>query len=385
MISREPEDIEHFLRLLERYYTGTANADEIEFVDTYLRLLEHRVPVPVDFELKKDSIYIDIKHQLLESLAKSNEEATVRAVRPLRSYWWAAASVAVFLLAGGYVFFKNYRETKAPAVVALADLPPGKNGAVLTLANGRQVLLDSMNNGEAVAQTGARMQNGALLYDSAATNTPQGNNTVYTPKGRQFQIVLPDGTKVWLNAASSLTYPVAFSKEERLVKVSGEAYFEVSQEAHRPFKVKVNDRTEIQVLGTSFNINAYYDEAGIYATLLNGSIKVVNGERGRQLRPGQQGVIGAGSRDVTVQNVNTENVVAWKNGSFAFVDADIESVMRQLSRWYDITVTYEGEIPQGKFSGEIDRSLTLTQVLKGLAITRIHYQLLPGNKLMIRP
>ncbi|UYQ94186.1 DUF4974 domain-containing protein [Chitinophaga horti] len=386
MIKPESEDIIHFFRMLERYTAGTASPAETEFVERYMQLLEYRSPAPPDFASTKDDIGKEIKNQLFDAIAQDTVRPAIHRVHFLRRYWWAAAAAVVLLAGGGYALLRQ-QPVPQTQVAAVVDVQPGKSGAILTLANGEQVLLDSLGNGQVAVQSGAtvHIQNGALLYDQHGGDGAVAFNTVSTPKGRQFRVILPDGTKVWLNAASSLTYPTHFDGRERQVTVAGEAYFEVAQIAQQPFKVKVNDRTEVLVLGTSFNINAYYNEAGIYTTLLSGAVKVTNDAAGKVLRPGEQAGILAGSRDIAVAPVNTAEVVAWKNGSFAFANADIQTVMRQLERWYDIEVRYEGAIPEGTFSGEIDRSLTLTQVLNGLAKTRIRYRLEGEHQLIIQP
>lgn len=384
VITPDQEDIEHYFEVLERYNTGTASPEEVVFVERYMELLEHRAPVPQDFALRKDDIGKEIKNQLFNAINQETTRPVIHRVHFLRRYWLAAASVSLFIGLGGYIAYHNQQNTPQIVQQAPLDVLPGKTGAILTLSNGTQLLLDSLGNGVVATQAGANVsiQNGALAYDVNGKDAV--SNTVTTPKGRLFEVVLSDGTRVWLNAASSLTYPVAFKGNERIVSITGEAYFEVAADVKRPFKVKVNEEAEVLVLGTSFNINAYYDESQVSTTLVNGAVKVQNGANGKVLKAGQQANIVVGSRDVVVTAANIDEVVAWKNGSFAFNGADIQVVMRQLARWYNIDVTYDG-IPEGTFSGEIDRSLTLDQVLKGLAKTRIHYKIEKGNKVVIQP
>ncbi len=209
------------------------------------------------------------------------------------------------------------------------------------------MVLDSLQNGIVTTQgaTTIRLQNGLLSYDDGrdAGASSEAFNTITTPPGRQFQIVLPDGTKIWLNAASNLRYPVAFSAGERKVMVEGEAYLEVAEDARRPFMVDVAGQSEIQVLGTSFNINAYKDEKAQRTTLLQGRVRVKTAKVEKVLSPGQEAVVSDG---LTVQeNANLTQAVAWKNGIFHFDNASLESVMRQLSRWYDVEVIYEKQVP----------------------------------------
>jgi ferric-dicitrate binding protein FerR (iron transport regulator) len=247
-----------------------------------------------------------------------------------------------------------------------------------------------MGNGVVAMQGNAevKLNNGQLEYKKAhdAQGMSVSYNTMSTPKGRQFQVLLPDGTKVWLNAASSLRYPTAFTGKERRVEITGEAYFEVAKNAHLPFKVSINDHTAIEVLGTHFNVNAYDDESNINTTLLEGSVKVTSNKQVQMLTPGQQAQVNHESGSVKlVTKADVDEAMAWKNGNFSFNDASLPAVMRQLSRWYNIEIEYKGGIPAGTFSGEIGRSLTLDQVLKGLTRTKIRYTIEKDNKLLIHP
>jgi ferric-dicitrate binding protein FerR (iron transport regulator) len=213
-----------------------------------------------------------------------------------------------------------------------------------------------------------------------------------TPKGRQFQLVLPDGTKVWLNAASSLRYPTVFDGRLRTVEVTGEAYFEVAKLVNPstgqrvPFHVKVNNKTEIEVLGTHFNINSYDDESAVSTTLLEGSVRVVNGLEKAVITPGQQARIETGSSHIKiVPDANVEKVMAWKNGVFDFQDATLEEVMRELQRWYNIDVVYEKGVPQLEFIGRMGRDLSLASVLNGLELSRVHFRIEEGRRLVVLP
>ena len=272
------------------------------------------------------------------------------------------------------------------------DVAPGKAGAILTLADGTTVVLDSLGNGLVATQNGAKvlLHNGQLAYNTnGAAPAEMTYNTMATPKGRQFQLVLPDGTKVWLNAASSLRYPTAFAGSERTVEITGEAYFEVaklvsSSTGQRvPFRVKVNNQTTIEVLGTHFNINSYDDEKTVNTTLLEGSVRIVSGAEKAILKPGQQAQAGA-SQIKIVPDANVEKVMAWKNGVFDFQDASLEEVMRELQRWYNIDVVYEKGIPQLEFIGKMGRDLTLANVLSGLEMSKVHFRI-EGRKLVVLP
>ena len=314
---------------------------------------------------------------------------------PLHQRQWVKyAAVLLFLAATGVFFWSRNRPEPQPIAVRPAppanDITPGKQGATLTLADGRTVVLDSLGNGLVTAQSGSNvlLHNGQLSYsknNSGAGETAY--NTIATPKGRQFQLVLSDGTKVWLNAASSLHYPTVFTGKTRQVQITGEAYFEVAKNVTMPFQVQINDQTKIEVLGTHFNINSYSDEQTINTTLLEGSVRVFHKGKEALLKPGQQAQV-TGSQDAApikvVAGVNLERVVAWKNGVFDFQDAQLDEVMRQLSRWYDVDVVYEKGIPDLEFIGKMGKDLPLSSVLRGLELSKVKFRV-EGRKLIVLP
>jgi transmembrane sensor len=317
--------------------------------------------------------------------------------------WWMAAAAALLVGSGLYLLAPLSRNAAAPIAGKRAvpvDFAPGGNRASLTLGNGQKIMLDSANNGILAKQgssTITKLSNGQLAYTT--TNATSGSsavpgssvdpaaplyNTMSTPAGGKYELTLPDGSRVWLNASSSITYPVAFAGNERQVEITGEAYFEVTKIKAMPFRV-VARNTSVYVLGTSFNINAYSDENNISTTLVEGAVKIGSDKQQRVLAPGQQGRINADGNIDWITHADVEQAVAWKNGIFSFHDADIRTLMRQLSRWYDVEVTYEGAMPTGDFSGEIGRGLTLTQVLNGLSQEKVHYKIVEGNKIVILP
>jgi ferric-dicitrate binding protein FerR (iron transport regulator) len=205
-----------------------------------------------------------------------------------------------------------------------------------------------------------------------------------TPKGRQFQLVLPDGSKVWLNAASSITYPTAFIGEERSVKINGEVYFEIAKDLKRPFNVKVNDDNEIQVLATGFNVKAYTDDPLITTTLLEGAVRLNAFKKVQTLKPGQQTQVNTDGKITLVNKADIAKIMAWKNGLFNFQDESLEEVMKQLERWYDIRVQYIGNPPAQKFYGELQRDLTLLQVIEALKEIGIQFKI-QGRTLIVMP
>lgn len=306
--------------------------------------------------------------------------------------WMAAAAVILLLSAG---IFLLVRKTAGPAVVAVSehkkqDAEPGHDGAILTLADGQQIVLDSVGNGALAMQGNVKIQklsSGVVKYDNGLEGRKETlYNTLTTPRGRKTSLSLTDGTVVWLNASSSIRYPTVFTGKERLVEVTGEAYFEVAKNSAMPFVVrKAGNDERVEVLGTSFDINVYDDEEAAKTTLLEGSIKVIKGADGRVLKPGQQAVLGkGGSRMKIVSDVDAEEVMAWKNGRFQFNDADLRTIMRQLMRWYDVDVVYEGDVPVRYFTADVSRNKNLSSVLKILELSKIHFRI-EGKKLIVTP
>ena len=310
----------------------------------------------------------------------------------IRRWGWAAA--AVILLGGSTYLWLSHEKTPVNSPASnLAAIAPGREGAILTLADGRQVSLDSMGNGVITHQSGAAvvMSNGKLVYDAAGENSTNIEyNKMTTPKGRQFQVTLPDGTKVWLNAASSIRYPTAFTGKERRVDVTGEVYFEIAKDANKPFFVNINNKGTIEVLGTLFNVNAYDNEKSIHTTLLDGSVRVaVSTTNSVILKPGQQASIkqAAGmhmpeEKITVVNNPDLEKVMAWKNDLFNFEGADLGEVMRQLERWYNIDVVYENGIPDMKYMGEMSRQIPLADLLVILKKTEVDFRV-EGRTLIV--
>jgi ferric-dicitrate binding protein FerR (iron transport regulator) len=298
-----------------------------------------------------------------------------RRLMPQRIWWTAAAAVAALAV----IFL--WPKQDHPKQLVVYDAKPAGNKAILKLADGSEITLDSSSKREIhQGNTTAQQVHGQLNYKGT---DDVGINTLTTPRGGQFQVVLPDGTKVWLNAASSLSYPTAFTGKEREVEISGEAYFEVARDEQKPFRVKINQQNYIDVLGTHFNVNAYPDEDAIRSTLLEGRIKFT-AKQSVVLNPGQQ----ASSQEGTVKVLNavdTSAVMAWRNGLFNFEGQHLKEVMRQLSRWYNIDVIYEQDVPDVVFGGKILRNISLTQLLRILEDADIHFRLEKGGKLIIQP
>ena len=316
-----------------------------------------------------------------------------------------AAAAAIVIIVTGWILYAWLHTGKKPEQIIVAarnnfknDVAPGGNKAILTLSDGSTIILDSAHNGS-LAQQGAtsvnKLNNGQLEYKAIAGGQSAAvtYNTLVVPRGGQYQVILPDGTKVWLNAASSLKYPTLFTGNERQVVLSGEAYFEVAHSKKVPFIVDITPEQgrkggRVEVLGTHFNIMAYPDEEGIKTTLLEGKVKVsqsatANGQEAI-LQPRQQAVLNNSSDVKVIDNINTDEVVAWKNGLFDFRSADIHAVMRQLSRWYNIDINYSAEA-KDRFYAKIPRDTRLSDVLQALTMTgKIHFEV-DGKKVTVLP
>jgi transmembrane sensor len=379
------------LDYLYRQYTGkTCTQQEMEEFFEYVRDPAYRevLEAMADHQIETMGISADLPvvdwEHMYRSVMPSPEPERKERRAPVFTLARAAAAACILLVVMGGLLFLNRRPHRdgRPDIVQ-KEIAPGFNNAVLTLADGMKITLDSAHTGELTKQGDVAVVNsgnGSLSYDgSGKTSANVLYNTLTTPRGGQYQLLLPDGTKVWLNAASSITYPTAFTGEERMVKLTGEAYFEVVHDKNKPFRVKAGNQL-IEDIGTHFNINAYTDEPSQVTTLLEGIVKV--GER--VLKPGEQASV-AISGEVIVSRGDLVQAVAWKNGFFDFSDASLQMVMRQLARWYNVEVEYEGTIRQRQFTGMIGRALTLGQVLRGLTSEGVHYRIEANNHLIITP
>ncbi|QEC43334.1 FecR family protein [Pseudobacter ginsenosidimutans] len=304
---------------------------------------------------------------------------------PVRHISWLKYAAAVILMIGiGTFFWFSNRNTSSPIVAEQPaareiEILPGHNGAILTLGDGSRLALDSMGNGIIEKQKGVLLKNGQLIYSSTGNAV---ENTTTTPRGRQFNLILADGTKVWLNAASSITYPAAFNGNHRRVKITGEVYFEVAADKKKPFYVDVSDKAAVEVLGTNFNVKAYEDENGIRTTLLDGAVRVNAGNSSAILKPGQQALIRLHDNIQLVNDADMLQVMAWKNGLFNFDGYDVQSVMREIGRWYDLDIQYESKPEPRIFRGKIQRNLSLHQLMLALESQNIHFRI-EGRKLII--
>lgn len=354
--------------LLQRYLEGKCTTEEVVTLMQWLQSTgSHR------------SLLKQMKEEFLRSIAADPEispavsdriEArllqdisSVKIVRiKMQRRWIAAAAMLAVLVAAGTVFLLNKRSPATTPIIKTEtqDVAPGTNKAVLTLANGSTLTLDSAGN-QVIKQgaTVVHQKNGQLQYDTESNTTAVGYNILTVPRGGQFHVVLPDGSKVWLNAASSLKYPTAFTGNERLVELQGQGYFEVTKNAQQPFIVKVDEMT-VKVLGTSFDVMAYKDEKAINTTLIEGAVKVND----QLLKPGQQASLdNANGCMYLINNADIQQVIAWKTGFFEFDNAKLADIMRQVSRWYDIDITYNTNTEPKLFGGRISRNLPLSEIL----------------------
>ncbi len=303
-----------------------------------------------------------------------------------RKWWWAAASIVC--PTGAYLLFINKPEKRqdiAAATVTDDIKPPITNRATVMLANGKTVYLDSAVNGTLAIQGNVqvvKLADGQIAYQGSATELAY--NTLTNPRGSKvIDMALADGSHVWLNAGSSVTYPIAFIGNERKVSITGEAYFEIAHNAAKPFMVSKGEM-QVQVLGTHFNVSAYDDEDAIRVTLLEGSVEVKSQKSKVRIVPGEQAVLASHSLLTINHSPDPEQVMAWKNGLFQFHSAGLPDVMKQLSRWYDVDIVYEGKTPVREFEGKIQRDLTLSQALKILEKNQVHFRV-ENRKLIVLP
>jgi transmembrane sensor len=383
-------DEQQLRNLLDKYLTGTLGEEERDHLSKllqrpeYLSLLERIMYEEFEhrrFEGEGHDRVLSLIQENIHNAIHHNRKTSVLQIRR----WVAAAAAVIGISIGMYLVLKPKPEVSTEtAIQEKQDILPGGNKAVLTLDNGSTIILDSAHNGLVAQQNGSNIiktDSGKLTYSKTENNLIEIRyNTLTTPRGGKFQITLADGTKVWLNAASSIKYPTAFTGRERRVVITGEAYFEVVHNAKQPFIVSVNN-IEVTDIGTHFNINAYENENQVSTTLFEGSISLKSGKYATLLKPGEQAELGSDGRINILKQEQLDQVIAWKNGYFNFRNADMPTVMRQLERWYDIDVHYEGQIPERRFQGELPRNMTLQEVLQVLREVKINYKI--NGKMLI--
>ena len=335
---------------------------------------------------------------ILNNILKKGKRFVIQKKNSKTVYtFWLGLAASVLIILGGAYFISDKKEyaiakEDSSSSVGLtteksAKILPGGHHAVLTTSDGKAIILDSMPNGLLTQQgnTDVKKLGGLLEYKAPASfirDTVISYNTVSTPRGGQYQIVLSDGSKVWLNAASSIRFPTAFSGSLREVELTGEAYFEVAKNKEKPFQVKVRDM-KIAVLGTHFNVKAYEDEAETKTSLLEGSVKIIQGKEVGLLKPGQQAVINFKDDKVKIATADMVEVIAWKNGLFRFEGANIETIMREIGRWYDVEIVYAGKVPMRRFEGKINRNAGLSEVLRILELSNVKFSI-AGKKIIVQ-
>ncbi|MCF6405220.1 FecR domain-containing protein [Chitinophaga filiformis] len=382
-----PDHQQRIAYLLERYVNKSCSREELD--ELFAAIGKGEDPEALERFLEEswhaDLAAPDIDYEQAYQQIRPSQQPR-RAVITLKRVAVAAAFV---LLAGAAYWLITRRQTATQPGLAEqtvpAIIPPGGNKAVLTLADGSVVTLDSTGK-QVIRQGGVaiQQQNGQLSYGNQPADGSVHYNKLTTPRGGQFRVVLPDGTRVWLNSASMLRYPTAFNGKERVVELDGQGYFEVAANARQPFKVKVHSM-EVQVLGTDFDIMAYSDETSINTTLLTGSIQVKEGNNEQVLRPGQQAVMNNEDHQLTVRTADIRKVTAWKNGLFVFNNMALPAILREVARWYDVDIVYTTSPGTELYGGGIGRNLQLADILALLEGNGYNHFKVEGRKVIVLP
>lgn len=370
-------------QLLAKYEAGKCTEQEKALLESW------HLSYPLD---AIENISFDEQVQDLDQVWGMLQREETKPVARKVTLWPKIAVAAVIMLVAGVALFFYIQRLKSiqQTTKLISGLSPAKNNAVLTLANGQKIVLNETAKGEIAKQEGisiTKSEEGTIIYnigpsvpDKKAKSGVLLYNTIATPRGGKYQLNLPDGSKVWLNAASMLKFPIVFAANERRVELTGEAYFEVAKNKHQPFHVKTAEQ-EVEVLGTHFNVNAYADEKEVKTTLLEGSVKVValakqsNAKTPADvlLKPGEQATLIGDQLNVSPADIG--EVMSWKNGMFEFNNCDLTTIMRQASRWYDVDVVYESGVPNKKFSGEVSRSVNASAFLEMLKYLDVKFSI----------
>ncbi|MDN5288114.1 MAG: anti-FecI sigma factor, FecR [Mucilaginibacter sp.] len=364
--------------LLQKFQDGNCSEEELALLETWYN--QHII---TPSKQVTDTEWTEDVYSILKSLDNDNKQ------QPKVVNWpriIAAASV-VFCLAIGSYFLLNKKVNPQIAQSHLHDIAPGSNKAILTLANGKKIILSGSQNGKLAQQGNAEITktaDGQIVYQAADESAGGAEvvNTTSTPRGGQYHVLLSDGTNVWLNAASSITYPTTFTGNNRTVEITGEVYFEVAHNPAKPFRVKSSNQL-VEVLGTHFNINSYADEPASKTTLLEGSVNITVNNHARLLKPGEQAIVA--QSNMTIAVTDPDQVIGWKNGDFIFNDEDLQTVMRQVARWYDVDVIYKNTAGYKKFFGTISRTKKLSEILKALEMNQnVHFKI-EGRRIEVMP
>ncbi|WP_316819071.1 FecR family protein [Pedobacter nyackensis] len=360
-------------QLIARYQQGKASADEVKLIETYYRALEHRAdPQGQGEQFPDENTWNEIKSNIDLNIYSATKQ-------PRTFKLWKSISVAAAVIAfiGICIYLYKPATEQATDTTIASNIKPGKAGATLTLANGKQILINDALAGNIASQSGVKISksaDGQILYEVTDQNSSTTEyNTLTTIQGEETRVKLPDGSIVYLNAASEIKYPTSFAKlKNRTIELTGEAYFEIAKDKSHPFIV-TTDKQTVEVLGTHFNIQAYADEAATKTTLLEGSVKVAeknaksSNSKAHILKPGQQAVNSASS-EISIKQVDTEEAVAWKNGFFIFENETMETAMRKISRWYNVDIIFkQQELKKDVFGGSVSRSENILGLLRVLS------------------
>ena len=379
---------EEYNRLYEKYLAGKCSVQEQVELENYqdsFKLKEQQWDVTTMGNSE------EIKQSIQENLNYSIQEHSKNRIFKIRVWQSAAAAILILLTAGIYY----YQNSPEPVIVKTEtprfrnDVAPGNNKAILTLDDGSKIDLDDAKTGILASESNIDIKktgDGQLEYTAGAQNVKTVKyNILSTPMGGEYQLVLPDGSKVWLNSGSTLRFPTAFIGSERIVELKGEAYFDIAKNPKMPFLVRTNNAMDIKVLGTQFNVMAYDDEKNINTTLVEGSVEVLKGSEKTNLKPGQEAILNRGSGNIKVAQADLEQAIAWKNGYFIFYNENIESIMRKVSRWYNVDIVYQGNLNNKDFVGTISRNKNVSELLKMLELTgAIHFSI-DGRRITVMP
>jgi len=377
---------QELIQIFQKYLDGNATPEEQRFVEAWYESFGKDAGITDSYtEEQLGQMEARMEYELKKRMEASRPRPLWKSLHRLVTPSRVAAAVFLILsLAGAWYIMSNQgsKETMTDeSTLHAIDLPPGSDQGILTLTDGSQIVLGSVSTGMLARQGNTliqKIEDGLVAYTGEDASLEPGLNTLTVPSGGKYSLVLPDGSRVWLNAESSITFPTAFSGRKRSVKISGEVYFDVAKDPARPFIVQVGNNRQIRVLGTQFNVNAYSDEEEITTTLLEGSVEILPGGNAGlavRLKPGEQAAFSETGQISVRHGVNTDEIVAWKNGMFHFEKADIQSVMRQISRWYNVEVVYEGPLPNRSFSGKIDRQSNASEALDILRFTGLNFRI----------
>lgn len=378
--------------ILKKYLEGRASPEETNFLEKYFDYLEDQPGLSTLMsEAENKKIERRNWKQLNAGLDQPNYTIAPHRSPSFNKWRWLVAASIILAIGWSSWFFvidKKHEQQQIVQNKATNDIkPPGVNRATITLANGQTVYLDSVAIG-ALATQGTvkliKLADGKIAYEAGSNHIIEkpAYNTLTNPKGSQVvDLTLADGSRVWLNAGSSLTYPLSFIENERRVVITGEAYFEVASDKKKPFRV-IKGNMQVEVLGTHFNVNAYDDEKNIKVTLLEGAVRLKINEENQMLKPGEQGQV---SNTISIiKNVDVEAVMAWKDDRFKFSGVDIETIMRQAARWYDIDIEYRGKV-EGTLSGGVARNVNASQLFHVLELTdKVRFEI-EGRKVIVTP